>query len=92
MSQHGNAPLENNYITYNKQPQKISKKGIKSSQITHPGIKPTYVTLKKCYNMFGDGVGGIDPKKIKGAKLTMYYNNTSQKDMASHQTNYNRSI
>ena len=35
---------------------------------------------RKCYNMFGDGLGGIDPKEINKVKLRMYYNFTSPKD------------
>ena len=40
--------------------------------------------LKECYNMFGDGVGGIEPKDVNWTKLLMYYDITSSKDNAPY--------
>ena len=48
--------------------------------------------LRERYNMFGDELGGVDPKGINGAKITMYYNITSPKNIASHQSNYKSSV
>jgi len=42
--------------------------------------------------MFRGGGGGVDPKEINRAKLTLYYNITSIKDKARYQSNYKRSI
>ena len=42
--------------------------------------------------MFGDGIGGVDPKEVNRAKLLKHYNITSPKDEAPYQPNYKTSI
>ncbi|KAJ8421401.1 hypothetical protein Cgig2_000342 [Carnegiea gigantea] len=72
-----------------------SEKEIKDAVFSIPSMKspgPTYATPEESYNIFGDGVGGVDPKEVNGAKLLMYYNITSPKDKALYQPNHKKSI
>ena len=71
MNQSENPLLGNNCVTYNKQPLKVQRKEqslhgshiwVSNQLILHP---------REYYNMFGERIGGIDPKEINGANLTM---------------------
>lgn len=79
------------HVTCTKQPLKVQRKE-QSFHGSHTRISNQLMSHLECDNMFWDGVGGVDPKEINGAKLTMYYSITSLKDVAPHQSNYKRSI
>ena len=56
MTQPKNAPLQNNYATYNKQPLKVQRNE-QSLHRLHTRVSNQLMShLRECYNMFGDAV------------------------------------